>query len=71
MSKPNYFEIAEEQKGNGPISALYVFTEELTEAEKELFDYVKRDYFIDNPGTVSGEFSSVVGTYYTEDGETT
>ena len=68
MSKPDYFKIAEEQKGNGPIKNLYVFTEELTEAEKELFDYVNREYFVDNPGTVSGQFSSVVGTYYTEEG---
>ena len=71
MSKPDYFKIAEEQKGQGPITDLYVFTEELTEQEKELFNYVKHGYFVNNPGIVSGLFSSVVGTYYQEDGDTT
>ena len=69
MSKPDYFKIAQENQGNGPISDLYVFTEELTEPEKELFEYAKFGYFTDNPGYVEGDYASTVGVYYTEEGD--
>jgi alpha-L-fucosidase len=42
----------------------YVFTEELTTAEKELFNYVSSDYIQDTPGTTT----SYVGIYYGNSG---
>ena len=49
----------------------YVFEEELTDAEKNLFNYVSDEYFVFNPGTDSGTFKSYVGVYFSSTGETT
>ena len=49
----------------------YVFVEELTDTEKNLFNYVSDEYFLFNPGTDSGTFKSYVGVYYSATGETT
>lgn len=47
----------------------FTFTTPPTKAETERFEYVAFDYFSDNPGTVNGVFSSLVGVYYSDDGE--
>ena len=49
----------------------YVFEEELTDTEKNLFNYVSDEYFLFNPGTDSGTFKSYVGVYFSDTGETT
>ena len=49
----------------------YVFEEELTDTEKNLFNYVSDEYFLLNPGTESETFKSYVGVYYSDTGETT
>ena len=49
----------------------YVFEEELTDTEKNLFNYVSDEYFLFNPGTDSGTFKSYVGVYYSDTGDTT
>ncbi|HCU80215.1 MAG TPA: hypothetical protein DGN60_03510 [Chloroflexi bacterium] len=49
----------------------YVFEEELTDAEKDLFNYVSDEYFLFNPGTENETFKSYVGVYYSATGETT
>tara|TARA_B100001113_G_C21084626_1_gene611493 strand:- start:412 stop:645 length:234 start_codon:yes stop_codon:yes gene_type:complete len=49
----------------------YVFDEELTDTEKNLFNYVFDEYLTPNPGTESGTFKSYVGVYYSDTGETT
>ena len=49
----------------------YVFEEELTDTEKNLFNYVADEYFLFNPGTESETFKSYVGVYYSDTGETT
>ena len=49
----------------------YVFDEELTDTEKNLFNYVFDEYLTPNPGTDSGTFKSYVGVYYSDTGETT
>ena len=49
----------------------YVFEEELTDTEKNLFNYVSDEYFIFNPGTDIGTFKSYVGVYYSDTGDTT
>ena len=49
----------------------YVFEEELTDTEKNLFNYVSDEYFLFNPGTDRGTFKSYVGVYYSDTGETT
>jgi hypothetical protein len=49
----------------------YVFEEELTDTEKNLFNYVSDEYFLFNPGTDSGTFKSYVGVYFSSTGETT
>jgi len=57
MAKPDYAlllsRIAQETdpiKKQELIDACYVFTEELTEDEKDLFNYVSKEYIADNPG---------------------
>ena len=47
----------------------FTFTTAPTKAETERFEYVAFDYIADNPGTVSGVFSSLIGIYYSNDGE--
>ena len=49
----------------------YVFEEELTDTEKNLFNYVSDEYFLFNPGTDGGTFKSYVGVYYSDTGDTT
>jgi len=49
----------------------YVFEEELTDTEKNLFNYVSDEYLSFNPGTDSGTFKSYVGVYFSDTGETT
>jgi len=51
----------------------YVFTEELTPEEIELFEYGAFDYVENNPGYVeaAGGFISYVGIYYDDNGERT
>ncbi len=49
----------------------YVFEEELTDTEQNLFNYVSDEYFSFNPGTESETFKSYVGVYYSDTGETT
>jgi flagellar biosynthesis chaperone FliJ len=46
------------------INECYQFTEELTAAEKNLFNYVSTDYMEDTPGTTT----SYVGIYYGNSG---
>jgi thioredoxin-like negative regulator of GroEL len=46
------------------IAQCYIFTETLTTAEEELFDYVAKDYIDDTPGTTT----SYIGIYYGDDG---
>lgn len=46
------------------ITNCYKFPEPITEAEKDLFNYVSDAYISDNPGTTT----SYVGKYYGEDG---
>ena len=38
----------------------YVFTDSLTDAERELFEYVAFDYVEDNPGYVDGAFGGFI-----------
>ena len=51
----------------------YVFTDSLTDAERELFEYVAFDYVEDNPGYVDGAFGGlnqglyVLADYVAED----
>jgi len=47
----------------------FTFTTPPTKAETERFEYVAFDYIADNPGTVGGVFSSLIGVYYSSDGE--
>ena len=49
----------------------YVFEEELTDTEKNLFNYVSDEYFLFNPGTDSGTFKSFVGVYFNDSGDST
>ena len=49
----------------------YVFEEELTDTEKNLFNYVSDEYFLFNPGTDSGTFKSYVGVYFNDSGDST
>lgn len=53
------------------IAQCYVFTEELTEAEIELFNYVQSNYIEANPGIQGNAYASYVGTYYDTNGEPT
>ena len=71
MPKPNYAsllaQIAAEtdpDEKDDLIEDCYQFTEELTAAEKELFNYVSSDYMEDTPGTTT----SYVGIYYGNSG---
>jgi uncharacterized protein YoxC len=47
------------------ITNCYKFPEPITEAEKDLFNYVSDAYISNNPGTTT----SYVGKYYGENGE--
>ena len=49
----------------------YVFDEELTDTEKNLFNYVFDEYLTFNPGTDSGTFKSFVGVYFNDSGDST
>lgn len=51
----------------GETAADYV----LTESEKELFDYCAKDYIENNPGVADSTFSSYIGVYYDDEGNTT
>jgi hypothetical protein len=54
------------------IEQCYVFEEELTEAEKDLFNYVLNGYIDDNPGYDDADtYVSFVGVYFNDDGDTT
>jgi hypothetical protein len=75
MTKPNYEvllqQIAQEQDPvirNQLILQCYVFDEELTPAEKQLFNYCNDGYIDANPGLVGNSIKSYVGTYYSEEG---
>lgn len=77
MANPNYLKIAERIKAETDpsvkeqlISSLYVFEEELTEEEKSLFGYWSRGYIQDDPGIVNNRFTSYVGDYFDESGNT-
>jgi hypothetical protein len=79
MAKPNYASLlaqiaveADADTKQALIDQCYVFTEALTEEEEDLFSYVARDYFEDNPGDdAQGNFVSYVGVYFSETGERT
>jgi hypothetical protein len=78
MTKPNYAlllnQIAQETNPiikQQLIEQCYVFTEELTEEEIELFGYVQDDYIENNPGLVGNNLKSYVGVYYDEDNNKT
>tara|TARA_R100001015_G_C4601196_1_gene156134 strand:- start:59 stop:292 length:234 start_codon:yes stop_codon:yes gene_type:complete len=49
----------------------YVFDEELSDTEKNLFNYVFDEYLTFNPGTDSGTFKSFVGVYFNDSGDST
>jgi hypothetical protein len=78
MTKPNYAlllsQIAQETNPvvkQQLIEQCYVFTEELTEEEIELFAYVQDGYIENNPGLVGNNLKSYVGIYYDEDNSKT
>lgn len=79
MAKPNYASLlAQIAVETDPIAKqalidqCYVFTEPLTEAEEDLFGYVVRDCFEDNPGEdPQGNYVSYVGVYFSPTGERT
>ena len=80
MANPNYLDIAEQIKNTAVGSAaraalvaqLYVFEEPLTEAEEDIFGFIDRDYFEDNPGDDdAGNFVSYIGVYYNQAGANT
>jgi hypothetical protein len=53
------------------LDQLFVFNEELTEAEKNLFNYIEDTYIENNPGDVNSVFSSYVGVYFNDEGQST
>lgn len=54
------------------IEKTYIFEEQLTEEEKELFDFVEKDYIKNNPGyTNSKEYVTYTGKYWTKFGDET
>lgn len=78
MSKPNYALLLAQIASTSNtvlkaelIAQCYVFTEELTETEIELFNYVQSNYIEANPGIQGNAYASYVGTYYDTDGEPT
>lgn len=80
MAKPNYaalaVQIANTAVGSAErttlVNQFYVFNETLTEAEEDLFGFVPRDYFENNPGTDDdGNFVSYIGVYYNQAGANT
>jgi hypothetical protein len=87
MAKPNYqtllAQIAAESNTvikQQLIDECYIFTEELTSTEEDLFNYVSSNYIENNPGIetfistqyypndLSLKANSYVGVYYDEDG---
>jgi hypothetical protein len=52
------------------LKAQLVINEELTQAEKELFEYTVADYMEFNPG-YNNDFKAYVGVYYNDDGDST
>tara|TARA_B100002019_G_scaffold283492_1_gene289955 strand:+ start:32 stop:274 length:243 start_codon:yes stop_codon:yes gene_type:complete len=79
MAKPDYAtllgQIAAETDPTAKqalIDECYVFLEPLTEAEEDLFGYVPRNYYENNPGTDDdGNFISYIGVYYNQAGANT
>ena len=79
MAKPDYEtllgQIAAEtdpDRKQELIDECYVFLEPLTEAEEDLFGYVPRNYYENNPGTDDdGNFISYIGVYYNQAGANT
>jgi hypothetical protein len=60
MTNPDYIAIAELLKTETDVTVrqtlldqLFVFNEELTEAEKNLFNYIEDTYIENNPGDVN------------------
>ncbi len=69
MSNPDYASLlAQVAAETDPVAKAaleaqcYQFIEELTDEEKELFNYVSSDYFEDTPGTVTR--TSYIGIFY-------
>ena len=78
MTNPDYIAIAELLKTETDatvrqtlLDQLFVFNEELTEAEKNLFNYIEDTYIENNPGDVNSVFSSYVGVYFNDEGQST
>ena len=76
MANPNYAtllaQIAAETDSDARqllIKQCYVFEEELTEEEQDLFSYMFRNYVEPNPGYESGEYVSYVGVYINDEEE--
>jgi len=68
MANPNYAsllaQIATETNPTAKqalIDQCYIFTEPLTDSEKELFNYMNSGYIENNPGIVGNSFASYVG----------
>lgn len=53
------------------IESAYKFNQPLEDFEKELFSYVLDGYIDNNPGVQGNSFSSYVGVYFSNTGETT
>lgn len=53
------------------IEQAYVFEEELTNEEIELFNYIESDYIESNPGIKGNIYASYVGVYFSSTGEST
>jgi hypothetical protein len=77
MTKPNYKHLLGQIALENNIdnkrqleSQCYLFNEELTQEEKDLFNYCDNGYIEANPGLVGNSIKSYVGTYYTEEGTT-
>ena len=76
MAKPNYLLLASQIAATIPGSPeraalqaqLYVFTEELTKAEEQIFAYTQDGYIEATPGYNAGVYSSYVGKYYNPNG---
>ena len=73
MANPNYAsllaQIATETNPTAKqalIDQCYIFTEPLTDSEKELFNYMNSGYIENNPGIVGNSFASYVGIYFSD-----
>lgn len=80
MANPDYLAIADQIKDTAVgsderaalVTQLYVFEEPLTDAEEDIFGFISRDYFDDNPGDDdAGNFVSYIGVYYNQAGANT